>query len=205
MSCIARHIATPNYELKKFIECSANLPLNSICLEYTNDKFYSGNPDKLAIGRINISDNTQMQQKNVKRNIDIINLQAADGKKIKDISTYWGENLVNFHHDMLSSETPNVKYRDMSDWVCNYGANAENYYSYFLALFVLNGILFENFLKSQEDTFNSIIVEPAFRKVKENFGFSPIIIRFIDSTQEDDPKWWSYPKSVSNIIDKKII
>lgn len=82
----------------------------------------------------------------------------------------------------------------MSDWAkAVSGAHFD--YVRLLALFVTDGILFENFRTDDEHeiAFTHGRTIPAFEKVERMFGVRPLIVRLFTDEEVADPKWWRYP------------
>ena len=65
-----------------------------------------------------------------------------------------------------------------------------------MALFIQNGILFENYLLNDEEmNFTKQIVIPAFLEIEKHFKFKPLIVRLLPSKSESELYWYWYPSS----------
>lgn len=200
---LARPITTPDIEHMHFLKMSSQLNLNPCSFEYTEDKFYTINEDKLALAKMNFycgKDEEGKEKIDIKK---IIDFRGVEGNKIKDMKTLWGENFVDFHHKILKSTSSNIELFDGSDWYKSMGKNAIEYYPYFLSIFIRNGVLFENFLLDDEveGKFTHDVVLPAFRKAEILFGIKPLIIPAIPREKINDQYWWCYPKSIKELVE----
>ncbi len=208
VAVMSRQIATPNYETIKFLDIlKANNYLQPMFWEYYDDKFTSNNEYKHSLGKMIFYGG---QGKNGGPKMDrhtVIDFNGANGKKISQISTLWGENFVDFHHNLLSKIYPNTaKLFDGSSWFQGFGGNAANYYESFLRLFVQNGILFENFmLDGEEHEFTKTIFLPAFIKVFKDTGYKPLIVAIFPTKTENDPMWIHYPIKAGDRVKKSLL
>ena len=104
----------------------------------------------------------------------VIDLKGCDNDRFCDIATHWGENLVTFHHRLVSQVVPDVRLHDLSEWISDRGSKAINYYPHFLALFICHGVLFENFVTNgSERVFFQQVVFPALRAVESRLTTPP--------------------------------
>jgi len=206
---LARQIATPNFELYRFLSESKKTGLEQVCAEYLDDKFSSGNKIKYHLCKMYFYDGKGKNgggRINVKT---IVNFNKIEHKELKNIETYWGENLVNFHHRILNDATGldlSNKIKDASCWVNKISGQAKDYYPQFLALFVCNGILFENFLikgDKEEANLTAKIVIPSFNKIVKYFGVKPLITNLLPLNDATDSTWFYYPKPFEKIAIKK--
>lgn len=205
-SCIVRHLASPDAEFRRFLELADKVGLSPICLEYLQDKFVSNNEDKYYFGRMLFD--FGLGKKGGRRLISstVINFDESNGKKFCDVKTLWNENFVDFHHQILKESLPNrqIITQDISPWLKRNGGVAEKYYEKYLLLFVCYGILFENFLLSGEEAkLTKNLVINNIEKIKEKFGYAPIIVK-VDDSSEGDLYWYSYQDFLKKGIDDKI-
>ncbi len=196
-NCIARNVLTPNVETILFNNLTIKTGIDSLCFEYYSDKFVTLNKLKLSLARLTFIsgiDNSKVDY------LDIINMKENERKSIGEIRTYWGEKLVDFHHNLSGPSLNNVACFDLSDWYKQIGEDINEKYFQFLTLFVKNGILFENFLlkDSKEIEFTKNIVLPAFKRVCNLFEMKPLIVRLLPKDNEEDIRWCYY--EMSNII-----
>jgi hypothetical protein len=193
-----RHVFTPDYEIEKFLEKAKRLNLEPVLIEYKEDKFVPENEDKKTLAKMPFFRGV-FKSNEIKFDIfKIIDFDKYKGKKICDIYTLWGEYLISFHHRILDYYYPNLnKYIfDYSDWFHSHGGMAKDYYYNFLALFLYNAVLFDNFRDDgKEGEFCIKIFKPALDSVKEKFNLMPLISPIQEIEDENNPKWWGYDLS----------
>ncbi|MDD2766265.1 MAG: hypothetical protein PHH40_00690 [Candidatus Moranbacteria bacterium] len=192
-----RHITSPNIEFQQFIDHSRDFGLKPLGLEYTNDIFLTRNHDKLGLGKLPfISDN----KKNVHYR-KVIDLMGSEKKKFADIQTLWGENLIDFHHNLLRNASFDIETADLSYWYGRHGDNALNRYEKLLAFFVAHGVLFENFITDEKElAFAETVVCPAIEKITSLFGVKPLIVPVFALDQEMEDSWWCYEQEKESFM-----
>ncbi len=144
---LSRSIGTPNFEVDYFLDLVKETKLKPLILEY-NDKFVAKNKDKYHLCRMFFYRVLKNQNVIFFNTEKIINFNTEEGKIFSKIQTLWGENIIDFHHNLLYKKFPNLRGKifDFSDWFNSTRYFSKQYYLYFLALFVCHGVLFENFL-----------------------------------------------------------
>ena len=202
-----RQVATPNYEIRWFIELTKDYNLRTNFFEYHSDKFTSNNSYKHSLGQLIIhKDKKNKKGENIEEKITIVDFAKYDGKKLKDVSTLWGESMINFHKrlfDVVCSNNSNFKFYESSSWLKLGGNRAVDYYTNFILLFICHGILFENFLFcGGEGEFTQKILLPAFKKAYTLAGVKPLIVPIppMDSEIEEDIHWHSYSDKIISLI-----
>jgi hypothetical protein len=143
----------------------------------------------------------------VRKNV-IADINKAQGKPFSTIKTLRGESLIDFHHKLLYEVFPpfNGKIFDFSGWLARHGEKALHFYEHYLALFICNAILVEDFrLEGSEHEFTKNIMFPAFNRLKEKFGIQPLIVKLAPQDAEEHPLWWLYPQKVREIVEKYVI
>jgi hypothetical protein len=168
---IARFVATARQEDFKFYEMAKKIKIFPLWLEYTADKFYHENVDKIDLVAMKIKicrDEYEL--------ITVTEVEELKGKRIKEIKTRFGIPLVEFHHSIREGVLPQ-NHIDISMWLKSNGQKAKNYYFQYLKLFLVHGILLENFHVQGEDEFRSKVFQPNFLKIKEDIGLAPIVIQ----------------------------
>lgn len=204
-----RQIITPNYELRRFMSVPDVLDLKPVFWEYHNDKFTSNNSVKHSLGKIPTHKGVG-KKGGAKIDYDnVIDFNKSNGRKMKEVETLWGQSLVDFHHELLESVVPNSKNYifDASEWFAKKNGTAKNYYKSYIALFVRNAILFENFvLEKDELEFTRDIFLPAFFDIWKTTGKKPIIVALEPTEIEGEIFWMCHPPEViNNILTKKRI
>lgn len=199
---LSRHIITPDKEFEVFLKLAKKIKLNPLGLEGIEDKFCTVNPDKVAFGRICFAEEVRIS-KGVEnyRKTDIIDINGSEGKKLNTIKTFWGENLVDFHHRLLDDYCK-IELFDDFEWMNakKIKISVKNYYRFFFGFFICHGILFENFLRNKEKEFIESVVIPEFKKAEKCFGVKPLIVPLVDQKYEDSLYWSSFhPRFRKNI------
>lgn len=204
-SVLARHVITPNSELFHFLELTALLEIEPIGLEYLKDKYLSCNPAKLHLGKVCFFEKCRDGGKIKIEHEHIIDFINSENKLINEIETLWGENIVNFHGRMLKGENIDIERFDISDWYGKMGGRAKEYMKYYMALFICNGVLFENYLtQKNEKKFTYDIVLPAFKEIENMFGLKPLIVPIMPLSDKDETYWWAYPNVMRKYLNKNI-
>lgn len=191
-----RNVISPDLEFLHFLECAKKVGLKPLGLEYVEDHFCTRNSDKLVLCKLNIFNGRDKNGNAIVSYEKIVDLMSQDNKKFSEVKLRDGQNLIEFHRDLLKkSEGNDLEIFDMSSWIENNGQKAIEYYKKFLAFFICHGVLFENFMESgEEDEFTREVFMPAFKLVKENFGLKPIILEAIPNEFIEDKYWWCYPE-----------
>jgi len=205
---IFRNITTANLESERLLELSEETGLDFLSLEYNDDKFVTFNPDKYDILMQKINLEKKNNGENVMAKIKIADINSVQSKPFKDIKTRWGENLVDFHHNILYKRYPRFKGRvfDLSNWLQNNGGKASLYYEKFMVLLLKNCILAECFeFKGDEEKFIKEIINPAFQKIESVFNLRPLIVQLAPKDKELDPIWWYPKKEVRELMQEYII
>jgi hypothetical protein len=209
--CLARHLATPNFETLRFTHLLESLPYRVMITKDTHDRFVTVNPMKRALGKLPIHMGyTQRQGKYVEQfqYISIIDMNAANGKPLKDIVTLWGQPLSEFHDELCNHFFHNrVEIVDDADWINgNHRGDLLEHYKKFLTLFLTHGILFEDYVPDDaaEQQFVKKILRPAFTFVERRFGVRPLVTSLDPTLVESDLFWISYPKAVLDIVQRKM-
>lgn len=197
---LARHVATPNIEHVAFLRKTSMLDCAPLLLEYLDDTYSPDNSSKYYLGKIFF---LKGKGKNGGCNNEckrIINFNENSGKKIVDVNIgNTNEKLISFHHSFIDSNFPNAERFDISDWYSKNGNFADKYYKYLLALFIRNGVLFENFLvNKEEEKFTREVVIPNFIEIEKIFGVKPLIVRLLPQEDESEDYWYWYPSLIKN-------
>jgi len=202
-----RQIATPNFETKWFIELTKDYNIETNFFEFNSDKFTSNNYFKRSLGQLRIHKNkVNKNGNNIEEKIIIIDFNKNNGKKLKDIKTFWSESLIDFHRKLFLILDYNIKtfyFWDASKWFKENGGNAVNYYTNMLLLFMYHGILFENFLFTEsEGEFTKNILLPSFEKVYSLTELKPLIVPIppMDEEIEEDMHWHSFSPKIKSLI-----
>jgi len=193
----ARHIATPNLEHLYFLRKASVAGLSPLFLEYLKDKFKPENTPKYFLGKMFFVSGKGKNGGYKNKCIKILNFDECSGKPLNRISlAHSKKKVIDFHHNFLNINLPYIDKYDISDWYYQNGEKPKKYYKYLMALFIQNGILFENYLLNDEEmNFTKQIVIPAFLEIEKHFKFKPLIVRLLPSKSESELYWYWYPSS----------
>ncbi len=203
-----RHMATPNYEIVRFLMAADTFEeLQPLILEYTHDKFTNRNEWKFSLAKLRFQKGIDRHGNPIIEAKGIIDVNASNNKALKDIETLWGQSLVDFHHDLFKKHCPHFtgSICDVSEWLHKAGTSAKDYYKPFLTLFLKDGILFENFLiEGKENQFTEEVILPALREIIAETGYKPLIVPLEPTHIEGDLFWLSHPSERKKDIDTLI-
>lgn len=200
---LGRYVVTPDIEFLHFLDLAKKVRLKPLAIESLDDKFYTGNADKLGAARMAFFKGRNKNKQAMYVNKCVIDFNKYNGKKFKEIETIWGEGFVAFHHRLLAIYAPEVEVFDASLWFKSKGASAKEYYPYLLALFICHAVLFENFVTDEsEAAFCDKVVLPAFQKVERDFGMKPLIVPLAPNNEASDVYWWCYPECMEEEVEK---
>jgi len=208
---LARHVATPNFETLRFIHLVETLGMQVVIGQDTKDKFVPHNPLKRALGRLPVclgitkKDGTHGERY---QKVTIVDFNTANGKPFSSIRTLWGEGLIDFHTKLLKTVASGaVRIEDDADWIDGtHRGSLIDHYKKFLALFLVHGVLFEDYLveDKHEGRFVREVLRPAFDFVEKKFGCRPLITQLTPTSVESADYWMSYPKEVLDIVCDKL-
>jgi hypothetical protein len=199
----ARHVISLNYELCHFLKVCKCAEMDYSFIEYTKDRFSSKNNSKYHLCRLLFHDGKSKNGDKKISGLRIANITEADGKILDSLQTNWNEKLVDFHHRLFNIAIPDIKNRifDVSFWEKRRGKSIQEFYKYYLSLFIRNGILFENFLLNEEEAdFTKRVAVPTFNKIEEYFGIKPLIVRMLPKSTEEELFWFQYQGFLKPII-----
>lgn len=203
-----RQVITPNYELRRFVSIADALGIKPLFWEYHADKFVPKNEIKYYLGMMAFSKGRGKRGGLIRDYKGIIDFNSSNGKKLSDIKTLWGDDLISFHHSLFNNtyrKVPQDYFFDASNWLKSNGGTAIDYYKAYLALFVYQGILFENImLDTKELSFTRDIFLPAFIEIKRLTGFKPLIIALEPTDIETDEFWMCHPYESKRFIERKL-
>jgi hypothetical protein len=211
---IGRQIATPNFEMMKFFNEAEKLTgFKKTVIVMHRDKFTPGNNQtKYHLGKLVFSNEEKWQQCNNTKSIMSVDFNENAGKKFLDVNTIWGQGLVDFHNELLQISSigdggkNGLHQFEGSDWLKKLGDNAKEYYPKLLALFLANGILFENFLLKEkgESAFTKEVFLTAFIHIIKETGFKPLIVSFLPLETEGSNFWNFYPGQYYSYANNKM-
>lgn len=192
---LSRPVTTPNAEVRYFIDTLPVIQLEPLFLEYPG-KFVSRNRDKRFLAKMPLLSGFGKKYGAKVTHKRIVDFHKWEGKELRDVETLWGENLKGYHKKLFLSEYPHLEQNliDFTEWFNEARTQNGHYYLTFLALFIRNGVLFENFLSgdSDEKKFFEEKVLPSFKKAVEIFGVKPLIFPLLPIKDEKSLVWFSY-------------
>lgn len=193
VGALFRFIATPNLEFQIASEMARMANLDIVFMEFLGDKFCTRNLDKVHLGKMKFFKNINGKKIVIAKD-KIIDIEKSESLSFHDMVTLKGMSFVNFHHDIFFNLYPNKKIFNASCFKMN-GETASEVYDKVLALFVANGILFENYFintNNDERRFVLDVIRPAFKRIEEMFGVKPLIVPLISNKIEGDILWQCY-------------
>ncbi|MBK8092232.1 MAG: hypothetical protein IPK32_09720 [Verrucomicrobiaceae bacterium] len=185
-----RQVATPNFEMQRFVTAATSAGLKPLVLEYHEDKFVHFNPAKHSLLKMRFHSGTGRNGGERIRCLSIAEMNGSDGKRLRELHTRNGVGIVPFHHALMDEAafSRNVVRHDGSQWFQKHGGSADNYYPELFRLFLRHAVLFESFLTVGNDAaFTSGVVMPAFEAVRNKHGEQPVICRLDPVETEGDP------------------
>lgn len=196
------HVATPNWAFFHFWENSRKAGLKPVAFEYLDDKFVTTNFDKASLAKMVFYHGKGDDGHMLTSSHHVIDLGGKEENRlIKEIDTLWGEKFVDFHHRSLNAFYEDIEIHDGSQWYHDMGKDAKEYYRYVLALYIRNGVLFENFLITKnEEKFTREVLLPAFEFVYKKFGVKPLIVPIFPQNESDSKYWWCYPEFIKMML-----
>lgn len=202
---LARHVATPNFEMLRFMAAVDALEMEPVLLEYLDDKLALENKSKYFLCKLTFFEGFGKHGGLKTTKIPVVNFNSVSGHPISSISTVSQQPLVEMHHEFFRRAfgrfADNVC--DISRWYKENGGCASQYYDFFLSIFVKNGILFENFLLAKaEINFTRDIFLKAFVRVWQRTGYKPLIVALEPTTIEGDEFLYYYPKEYMQYFEK---
>lgn len=203
---IWKHIGTPDREFARFLDLTTQVGVKPLCFEYTEDKFVARNFTKFELANLPFTTGLNKNGKTMTKREKIINFDHAEGRRLCDLKTLWGESLVDFHHWFLCALFPIMKGRvvDVYEWTKRHGSTARERYQSVMTLALTHFILFDDYdIFAGEDTFTLDVVLPSFKKVEAEFDLRPLVVRISKPNQYMiDPYWWCYSKETKDIMER---
>lgn len=208
---LARHIASPNFETLRFLHLVESDQLEVVIGQDPTDLFVSRNAFKKSLCKLPICVRLSYKDGAVHeqlRHETIVDFSGAECRPLRDIRTIWGEPLTEFHNSLFETfaKAP-VRIEDDSAWIDRNGrGDLLRHYKRFLALFLRDGILFEDYQveDKEEGRFVERILRPAYLHVARALKVKPLIVQLTPTSLESSRFWESYPKEVLDIVRARI-
>ena len=199
------HVATPNWAFFHFWEEAQKIKLQPLVFEYLDDLFVTTNFDKASLAKMIFYHGQDDHGDMITSSRHVIDLGGKhEKKKIKEIETLWGEKFSDFHHRAVKTFYEDIEIFDGSDYYHKMGNCPKEYYKFIFALYIRNGILFENYLlTNKEKKFTEEVLLPAFEFVWKKFGVKPLIVPISPQSEAAKKHWWCYPEFIKMLLDGK--
>lgn len=205
---IWRQIGTPDREFERFLHLCKIATLEPVCFEYVNDKFVARNFTKFQLVSLAFEEGVNKHNETIIRRKKIIDFAGSEMKKMSELVTLWGENLVEFHHQFLLAMFPEIRGRvvDLSDWIARIGGSPDKYYYSILSLALCHTVIFDDFdLLEDENAFINEIVLPAFNALERDYGLKPVIVKISRVGEHAaDQYWWCHSKQSKIIMEEHV-
>ncbi len=204
-----RQVATPNFEIRRFLFLTGFSNLKPLLWEYYADKFTSNNVMKKYLGKIPIITGYSKTGAQLTQFKTIIDFNKSNGIPLLDVKTKNNISLIELHHELFKHCGISHKkdmFFDSSKWFNQIGGTANEYYISFMALFLQNNIWFENFIFDDvhERKFLKEIVLPGIKRLYDETGFKPLIVALEPTDIENNMFWYSYPENVGKYLNDKV-
>lgn len=201
---MARQLATPNHENRRFLSLAGENNLHPAFIEYFDDKFVSNNKYKHSLGQLHVQDKIDKNGNGVVEKITIIDFNKSNGKKLREVKTLWGESLVDFHKKLFDLyKLKGFSFFEETEWYKKEGEKPIEFYTNFFLLITCFGILFENFLLLKDDAeseFTKGVVLPALEKAINLTGVKPLIVPVEEVELEGDDFWYYHLPIVKKAV-----
>jgi hypothetical protein len=174
---LGRHIASCRLEELQFFKRCVRSGLQPLWLEYLDDHFCTNNPSKIRLVKLRILLGRGKRGGVREKIVRAVDLSRAS-TSIRELRTWWGEHLYEFHHRVLNCILGAVQIVDMSHWFKQWG-RASSYYEPYLALAIAHGVLFESFESPgfpDLERFKKNVVIPSYNRLVQRWGVEPIIV-----------------------------
>lgn len=192
-----RQIATPNYELRRFLRLCARSDYAPVILQYHADRMSCHNTFKRSLVAPMFLEGVSRTGQPFFRRQVLTNVEKVDRLQLAKVSVS-GRPLPSIHTDLLRLALPDERMElvEGSHWFGQYPAGAQDYYVDLFAALTGNLILFEDFVTSGEDgPFFERVVRPAFDAACSILGIRPLVRRLYDNRRMASPLWYAYPAS----------
>ncbi|MCC7121632.1 MAG: hypothetical protein IT493_08765 [Gammaproteobacteria bacterium] len=199
VAVLCRQVGTPNYEMRRVVRLCAQHGIRLVVWEFHTDRFVMENRDKYALGRLGFYGGLGRNGGRRLEYVRIFDVDTMNGNAFRDIHTYRGETLIEFHHRLLAAECPELAADalfDGSSWFAAHGGAAKAYYPAFVSLFLRHAILFETFVLQEDNQreFTRDVFLPAFQALYQKTGLKPLVVPAEREDWEGDDFWQLYPE-----------
>lgn len=191
---LARQVATARFEDIVFQQLAERAGLAPVWLQSTQDKLVSSSTYKRSLTHPYVCARVGKAGPITTR-VSLCSLSTELGKALRDVMCTSGERLVEYHNARQERYLGEVVRDDAAPLMERF-KNASAYYEYLLSFFVAHSVLFEDYHGGESggalDAFTATIFEPAWKRVRDTFGYEPLIVAM---------PWWNglqfYPDTQS--------
>jgi hypothetical protein len=203
LAILSRTVATPNLELRYFIELAKDLNLEPLILEY-DGKLVGANMEKYCLCKLLFLDEVN-KNNHILEAKKIVDIAKYEGQMFSKVKTLWGESVHDFHHKLLLNEYPNSgekMFVDITKWFNTARTASDYYYFQYLSLFICNAVLFENFLfdDGSEVSFLKEKIYPSLVEAGRYYGLKPLIFPLVPIGYQKYKHWLAYPAHLKKLI-----
>ena len=192
-----RQIATPNYELRRFLRICARSGFVPVVLQYPTDQMSCHNRFKRSLVAPMFLEGFSRNGQPFFRRQVLRNVEQVDRLRLLDVSIS-GRRSPDIHADLLRLALPNEEMElvDGSSWFDLYPNGAKDYYVDLFVGLTANRMLFEDFITDNADArFFDEVVRPAFDAACSKLGQRPMVRRLCENRRAASPLWYTYPAS----------
>jgi hypothetical protein len=192
-----RQVATPNYELRRFLRVCRRQGFEPVILRYHADKMSCHNQFKRSLVHPMFVKGVGKGGKPyfVKRHL--LRIDTVDNLPMREIRIS-GKSLPDFHDCLLREALAGVDVRTIegSDWFGKYQRGARDYYVDIFTGLTDGSVLFEDFISdSEEARFFSEVVRPAFLEASRLIKKPPAVVPLCPNRRMESALWYAYPES----------
>lgn len=200
---VSREIMSPNHEFVFFYDIITKFGFSPLYLEYVSGKFVAKNETKYCLCKLYFfSENKKRKSEKIITSKRIVDFNFYEGFPMKDVRTINNIHLPDFHHRLLKESFPDFDMNsivEFSDWFHDHRTQAQ-YYTHYLTLFLVHGVLFENYLiDGPEKEFTEKRFLPSFQEVIDIFGIKPLIVPMVVISDENELFWMGYSDRIKSI------
>ena len=184
LAFFARQIATCRYEDIVFQNIAYSADLIPVWIEFTEDKFVASSPYKRSlVQQFHCAGKGRKGGWKLTKS-NGIDISKFEGKPMSTICFKDGQSLVDYHHDLQDIFLIDPIRQDLSAYLKSIGSSQDYYYP-FLSMFLLHGVLVDDFhsdnyhngaAKKSDLAFTRDVFDPAWNCIVAELGITPLIV-----------------------------
>ncbi len=203
-----RQVTTPNFEFFRFLSLAQQAGLRPFLFQYSADKFTGHNHAKQALLKLGFHHGAGKLGGDKVQYLWIADNNEAEGRRLCEVRTYWGQPLMEFHEELLHATDPQhraIPRYDTSAWYEELGGKLQGYYPPVFDLWVRHAVLCETHCTQGIDAvFTANVVLPIFHATWERNGLKPLIAALDPPEMEAAPYWEWYPARLQPLVEEKL-